>query len=75
MFNLNIRSMKKVVTKISLTINLVLASGYIHHFDVLMTEEEFEEFKKMSREEFMKSKWFKMIEIDFIDKCKKAGLK
>lgn len=67
--------MKKVVTKISVTINLVLASGYIHHFDALMTEEEFKEFKKMSREEFMKSKWFKMIEIDFIDKCKKAGLK
>lgn len=70
--------MKKVVTKVSLTICMELASGYIHYFDVMMTEEEFEEFeefKKMSMEEFKKSKWFKMIEIDFIDKCKKAGLK
>jgi hypothetical protein len=54
---------------------LSFSLSIIHHFDVIMTEEEFEEFKKMSMEEFKKSKWFKMIEIDFIDKCKKAGLK
>lgn len=54
---------------------LSFSLSIIHHFDVIMTEEEFKEFKKMSMEEFKKSKWFKMIEIDFIDKCKKAGLK
>ena len=38
-------------------------------------EDELNEFKKMSRKEFMESKWFKMIEADFIDKAIKEGLK
>ncbi len=67
--------MKKLVVKYSITIGVKLASGYIHEMDVVMTEDELNEFKKMSRKEFEKSKWFKMIEIDFIDKAKKEGLK
>lgn len=39
--------------------------------DVIMTEEEFEEYKKMSVEEFKKSKWFDMMVTDLIDKYNK----
>ncbi len=67
--------MKKLVVKYSITISVKLASGYIHEMDVVMTEDEFNEYKKMSVEEFKKSKWFDMLVIDFKDKLIKAGLK
>ena len=67
--------MKKLVVKYSITIGVKLASGFNHEMNFVMTEDELNEFKKMSRKEFEKSKWFKMIEIDFIDKAKKEGLK
>ncbi|MBR6988264.1 MAG: hypothetical protein IKH95_00325 [Bacteroidaceae bacterium] len=67
--------MKKLVVKYSITIGVVLASVYIHEMDVVMTEDEFNEYKKMSVEDFKKSKWFNMLVIDFKDKLIKAGLK
>ena len=67
--------MKKLVVKYSITIGVKLASGYIHEMDVVMTEDELNEFKKMSLEEFEKSKWFEMLVIDYKDKLTKACLK
>lgn len=63
---------KKYVTKYAITIGMNLKGGYEHHMDVIMTEEEFEEYKKMSVEEFKKSKWFDMMVTDLIDKYNRA---
>lgn len=43
--------------------------------EFVMTEDELNEFKKMSLEEFEKSKWFEMLVIDYKDKLIKACLK
>lgn len=67
--------MKKLVAKYLITIGVKLASGYNHEMEFVMTEDELNEFKKMSLEEFEKSKWFEMLVIDYKDKLIKACLK
>ena len=67
--------MKKLVVKYSITIGVKLASGFNHEMNFVMTEDELNEFKKMSLEEFEKSKWFDMLVIDYKDKLTKACLK